>query len=282
MRIVRAETAGFCMGVGLALKKLDRLLEEHDGKDPVAMLGPIIHNPQVLEQYAARGVVLARTIEEVPADGYVIIRAHGIPRRDEQSLRERGVTIVDATCPKVKKAQLLIAEQAELGKTLLLYGEADHPEVKGLLSHAPKHHIFEDLDALRRIELDPGETYFLAAQTTQDKRHFAEIETHLRETVDADLHVLRTICDATRQRQDEAIRLAGETDFMIVVGGKSSGNTRRLASVIEAAGTPCLHVETVDELSTQALPDCETVGLTAGASTPGEIIDAVETYLNAL
>ena len=151
-----------------------------------------------------------------------------------------------------------------------------------MLSYAPKHHIFEDLGALLRIELDPAETYFLAAQTTQDKRHFAEIEDRLRETVDKDLHVLRTICDATRQRQDEAIRLAGETDFMIVAGGKSSGNTRRLARVIESSGTPCLHVETVDELSAQTLPDCETIGLTAGASTPREIIDAVEAYLNAL
>ena len=131
MEVVRARLAGFCMGVGLALKKLDALLEEAQAS-PTFMLGPLIHNPQVLERYAQRGVGLAKSPDELPSGSRVIIRAHGIPRQHEETLVRRGVEVVDATCPKVKRAQLLIGAEAEAGKSLLLFGEDDHPEVRGL------------------------------------------------------------------------------------------------------------------------------------------------------
>lgn len=282
MDVVRARLAGFCMGVGLALKKLDALLDAGDSR-PTFMLGPIIHNPQVLERYARRGVGLVKSPAELPAGSRVVIRAHGIPRQEEQALLERGVEVVDATCPKVKRAQLLIGGEAEAGRTLLLFGEDDHPEVRGLLSYAgPDSFVFETREELARHPLDPGTRYFLAAQTTQDRLGFRQIQEDLSARLPGGAPALETICDATRLRQDEVIRLAGKTDCVIVAGGKASGNTRRLSQVIEAKGTPTVLVETVDDLNRVALLQYRRMGLTAGASTPKSIIDDIEAFLRAL
>ena len=282
MKVVRARLAGFCMGVGLALKKLDALLEDGDER-PTFMLGPIIHNPQVLEQYAARGVGLAKTTGDLPDGSRVVIRAHGIPRHEEQALLERGVEVVDATCPKVKRAQLLIGDEAGAGRTLLLFGEDDHPEVRGLLSYAgPDAFVFETREELAQHSLDPAASYFLAAQTTQDRQGFLRIQQDLATRLPGVIPALETICDATRLRQDEAIRLAGQCDCVVVAGGKASGNTRRLSQVIEAVGTSTMLVETVDDLNSDALLQYKRMGLTAGASTPKSIIDDIEAFLRAL
>lgn len=282
MEVIRAKLAGFCMGVGLALKKLDALLEEDDSR-PTFMLGPIIHNPQVLERYAARGVGLVKNPEALPAGSRVVIRAHGIPRQEERELLARGVEVVDATCPRVKRAQVLIRGEAKAGKALLLFGEDDHPEVRGLLSYAgPDAFVFETREELANHPLDPSATYFLAAQTTQDRLGFLKIQEDLAARLPGGAPALETICDATRLRQDEAIRLASACDCVIVAGGKASGNTRRLSQVIEAVGTPTVLVETVDELNMNALTQYKRMGLTAGASTPKSIIDDIEAFLRAM
>jgi (E)-4-hydroxy-3-methyl-but-2-enyl pyrophosphate reductase (IPP and DMAPP forming) len=282
MEVIRARLAGFCMGVGLALKKLDALLEDGDDR-PIYMLGPIIHNPQVLDAYARRGVGLAKTAEELPPGSRVVIRAHGIPRQEEDALAVRGVEVVDATCPKVKRAQLLIGEQADAGRKLLLFGEDDHPEVRGLLSYAGEDaFVFESPAELAAHPLMPDVPYVLAAQTTQDRQGFRQIQDDLAQRLPGGVPALETICDATRLRQDEAIRLAGRADCAVVVGGKASGNTRRLAQVIEAEGTPTVLVETASDLDGLDLTRYARVGLTAGASTPKSIIDEIEARLLAL
>ncbi|OIO05136.1 MAG: 4-hydroxy-3-methylbut-2-enyl diphosphate reductase [Desulfovibrionaceae bacterium CG1_02_65_16] len=282
MDVIRARLAGFCMGVGLALKKLDALLEDGDSR-PTYMLGPIIHNPQVLDDYARRGVSLAQTPQEIPAGSRAVIRAHGIPRDVETELRCRGVKVVDATCPKVKRAQLLIDEQTQAGRKLLLFGEDDHPEVRGLLSYAgPGAFVFETPGELAAHPLAPGTPYVLAAQTTQDRQGFRQIQDDLAARLPEGVPALETICDATRLRQDEAIRLAGRVDCAVVVGGKASGNTRRLAQVIEGEGTPTLLVESIEDLRGLNLTPYARVGLTAGASTPKSIIDEIEAHLLAL
>lgn len=283
-RIVRAKTAGFCMGVGLALRKLDA--ETREGRLPLFTLGPIIHNPQVLEHYEKLGVHQENDPDAIPAGATVVIRAHGVPREIERGLRERGVSIIDATCPKVKKAQLLIEELASAGRKLLLFGEEDHPEVKGLVSYANAGaHVFGSiaaLEALLETEIDKGDKFFLAAQTTQDRDVFESIVELLRRRLDPELPVHETICNATRQRQDEARSIAHQVDAMVVVGGYTSGNTRRLVDVARGRGIPCQHVEIADELDLDALAGKQRIGLTAGASTPKEIIDAVEHRLGTL
>jgi len=272
MRIKLAETAGFCMGVDLALTKLDKIIEE-GVTGPVFVLGPIIHNPQVLERYAKKGVLIAESPDEVPDGSRVVIRAHGIARKVEQGLRNRGVDIVDATCPKVKEAQKLIARHTAEGQFLLLYGEDDHPEVRGLVSYAGGSGlVFDEVAMLDEFYFSPERKYVLAAQTTQDRDQFDELAERLQAMEGVEVTVLNTICDATKLRQHEAMDLAKEVDFVVVVGGYSSGNTRRLAQVVRDQGKPCLHVETVDELPVDDIADYSVVGVTAGASTPRDLV----------
>ena len=282
MNVIRAKRAGFCMGVALALHKLDSMVAARQGEQ-VATLGDIIHNPQVLDDYARKGVRRLGAAAEAQADMAVLIRAHGIPRSMEDDLRGRCARVEDATCPRVKKAQLAIAEATAAGCELLLYGEADHPEVRGLISYAAgQSHIFStqvELDALLEQVPFDGRPVVLAAQTTQDRLIFDEMRSRLSARFGTALTVLDTICDATRQRQEEAMELAGKVQAMVVVGGKTSGNTRRLAELARTCGVPTVLVETAGELDPAFFRGVQTVGLTAGASTPGYIIDEVEARL---
>ena len=285
MDVYRAKTAGFCMGVSLALQKLNTALERKaTGSAParICTLGPIIHNPQVLAEYESRGVVCVKEASQLHPGDVAVIRAHGITRQVEEQVKQSGAEIVDATCPKVKKAQTLIQAQAKQGRTLLLFGEEDHPEVKGLLSYATAGaHVFGDMEELEKLDLPHGPTYFLAAQTTQDEQEFLRIRDYLRNRFGAGLTVLSTICNATMNRQQEAMDLAAAVDFLVVVGGRDSGNTRRLAQVARSAGTPSIHIETADELSPGMFTGYATIGLTAGASTPKKIIDRVQQVLES-
>ncbi|MBQ7456133.1 MAG: 4-hydroxy-3-methylbut-2-enyl diphosphate reductase [Desulfovibrio sp.] len=281
MDVVRAKTAGFCMGVSLALKKLDTALRSQHYKR-IYTLGPLIHNPQVLEFYERKGVVLADTHTQFAQGDCVVIRAHGIPRQNEEHLRQSGVHVIDATCPKVKKAQLAIAKATAKGQTLLLFGEADHPEVRGLISYAVGAScVLGDPKALPDPTLVLSSGIVLASQTTQERAGFLALKTAMQEHY-PHLQVLETICDATKERQDEVRGIAKKVDIMVVVGGRSSGNTRRLADVSSSCGVPTLLVETADELKEEAFQGKHCVGLTAGASTPKRLIDEAENFLLAL
>lgn len=270
------------MGVDLALRRLDKLVAAAEGR-PIYILGPIIHNPQVLKRYAEQGVIIAEKPEEVADGAYVVIRAHGIPRQVEAGLRARDAVIKDATCPRVKKAQLLIERYTQDGQELLLYGEDDHPEVKGLVSYAENgYYVFGSEEELEAYGLSGDKSYVLAAQTTQDRVLFDAMAERLTNDHTLDVTILETICDATKLRQKEAKKLAAEVDFMVVVGGYNSGNTRRLAQVVADEGTPCKHVEIVDDLPLEDLADYERIGVTAGASTPRLLIDQVLDALEGL
>ncbi len=283
MDVRRAKSAGFCMGVDLALRKLDSLLEDGGANAPIFTFGPLIHNPQVLEEYASKGVRTSESPSAIPSGSTVLIRAHGIPRHVYSQLEGHGLNVADATCPKVMKAQRLIAREADKGGILLLYGEEDHPEVRGLLSNAPNGAVvFDSIEELEGFEFDPRASYFLAAQTTQDEAAFERIRDYVVNRLGHGLPVHSTNCDATRQRQEDTIAIAKEVDAMVVVGGRNSGNTRRLVKVAEDQGVPCVHVETAEELPVDKLRTFARIGLTAGASTPKKIIDAVETLLRTL
>lgn len=283
MIVVRARSAGFCMGVSLALRKLDNIIERNQLSGNIYILGSIIHNPQVVEEYSAKGVITAESPDDIPPGSTVVIRAHGIPKQIQFSLTRRGIQAIDATCPKVKDACLLIEQNTADDRTLLLYGEQTHPEVKCLLSYAAGDSlVFDSLEQCRSQHLDIKKKYCLAAQTTQDKGIFDTISANLSSRKDLDLIVLHTICDATKKRQGEAIRIAEQVDFMIVAGGYDSSNTRRLAQVIESHGTRALHVETAAELPLDELRHYRKIGLTAGASTPKKIVDDIQSTLESL
>jgi 4-hydroxy-3-methylbut-2-enyl diphosphate reductase len=281
MKVLRANTAGFCMGVSLALKRLDKALEEH--KTPIATLGPIIHNPQVLAEYESKGVRRIARADEAGRGECVIIRAHGIPRTEEALLVESGARLVDATCPRVKAAQLAIDRATRQGQSLLLFGEADHPEVRGLLSYAhAQRHVLGSLGECKALQLDPAGLYVLAAQTTQNIRQFTAIQACLEQRLGSAVPALHTICDATEKRQNEALEIAARVDCMVVAGGRESGNTRRLVELVAGTGIPVLHVESEKELDTAFFREKSLAGLTAGASTPKSLIDAVEFFLETL
>lgn len=271
------------MGVSLAIRKLDKAIEDIK-KLPGAKLytlGPIIHNPQLVSEYEAKGAVCLEDADKAEPGSTVIIRAHGLPKEIEQSLHERGLNVIDATCPKVKSAQIAIQKAKKAGNgTMILYGEADHPEVKGLLSYADYDAVlFNSLDELANLPLDKNSKYFVAAQTTQDKNIFEDALHWLAEFYGHDLPVLRTICDATKNRQHDVIALADQVKSMVIVGGMNSGNTRRLADISKNLGIFTVHCEHAGELPLEELKTLEPVGLSAGASTPDAHINEVEQAL---
>ncbi len=294
MQVALARSAGFCLGVSLALKHLDKELaafaKSSFGGDRLLTFGPIIHNPLVMRSYEEQGVICEDDPARIRQGDRVVIRAHGIPCEVEQKLREAGAVIIDATCPKVKKAQLAIAGIKNRYATLLLFGEREHPEVRGLLSYSRNASlVFGSLAELEALALEPG-PYVLAAQTTQDREAFYAAQKYLEERfaasersrVHGPLRILDTICNATRDRQQGVIDLCGTVRALVVVGGFNSGNTRRLAEVARAAGAYALHVEQAADFSEDQkaqLRQYGTVGLTAGASTPQAHIEAMQIFL---
>ncbi|MDR2488487.1 MAG: 4-hydroxy-3-methylbut-2-enyl diphosphate reductase [Desulfovibrio sp.] len=301
MQVVRARSAGFCLGVSLALRRLDLELDRAGGerkaeKKPyhvfarqgrLITLGPIIHNPLVMQEYIERGVICEEDCRGVGPGDRVVIRAHGIPRDVEARLMASGATLIDATCPKVKKAQVSIGNEHAKGGFLLLFGEKDHPEVRGLLSYAGNRAmVFGDLRELADLPLEAGRMYFLAAQTTQDRGLFLQAGKYLRKRLGRTVSTLNTICDATRDRQQEVIDLAGKVQAMVVVGGLNSGNTRRLAEVARANGLVTIHVEQANDITPKlaagTFAGIALVGLTAGASTPEKHIHAMQAYLESI
>lgn len=290
MIIQRARTAGFCMGVSLALRQLDAAIRTFYGAGKaksggrLATLGPVIHNPRVIAEYEQKGVLCFSSVSEAREGDTVLIRAHGVTREVETELLSRGATVIDSTCPKVKKAQLgIAAERARTGGSLLLYGEAAHPEVEGLISYADNDAlVFPDAKGFEAVTLDMAKEYFLAAQTTQEILEFEIICERAKERLGHAVPMLKTICDATRKRQAEVLELAHTVELMVVVGGSNSGNTRRLAEVAVGQGIPALRIEDAAELSPGMFAGVTVVGLTAGASTPAAHIDAVETWLEEM
>ncbi|MCL1889301.1 MAG: 4-hydroxy-3-methylbut-2-enyl diphosphate reductase [Desulfovibrionaceae bacterium] len=280
MRVIRASTAGFCMGVSLAVGKLERALAGQNGPG-LYTLGPIIHNPLLVREYEKKGAVCLEDPRLAARGSTVIIRAHGLPRLQEEELFHLGLRVVDATCPKVKDAQTAIRRAGERGLgTLLLLGEKDHPEVRGLLSYAVgRPLVFSSLEELRGLPLDSGGEYFLAAQTTQDQNSFEQVLEWLNSFLDKPVAVLRTICDATGRRQEELIRLAGQVNSMVIVGGLNSGNTRRLADISRGLGLFTAQCEEAALLPLDELVSRQPVGLSAGASTPDAQIRDVEKIL---
>ncbi|MDR0827087.1 MAG: 4-hydroxy-3-methylbut-2-enyl diphosphate reductase [Desulfovibrio sp.] len=286
MRVIRARSAGLCLGVSLALKCLDKELNLR-GQGRLITLGPIIHNPLLMRRYADAGVFCDVSPQDLAPEDRLVIRAHGVPRTLEESLRQSGAHVVDATCPKVKKAQLAIARAHARGRTLLLFGEKEHPEVSGLLSYAgPDAFVFGELEELRNFDLDAKRDYCLAAQTTQEEEIFRQALDYLEERLGPRIEALDTICDATKARQSEVLELCDKVEAMIVVGGFNSGNTRRLAEVARSVGLFVLHVEQPSDFDPDARQRLRAlrgpVGISAGASTPTMQIEAVQYFLEGL
>jgi len=270
MKITIAQTAGFCMGVRRAMEMVLDTPGKHDG--PIYTYGPLIHNPQVLDLLSEKGITI---LSEVPArgDGTVLIRAHGVPPEVKKKLGQAGFTVLDATCPRVIKVQAIIKKHARKGYTTIIVGNRDHPEVVGLLGYTGHDgHAVAGLDELKA--LPPFDRAIVVAQTTQDEQLYRELSEWTSRYY-PHYKIFTTICDSTSRRQTEMKRLAQTMDALVVVGGRESGNTRRLTEIAKKSGKPAFPIETEADLDLAAFEKTQHVGITAGASTPNWMINRV-------
>lgn len=270
-----AESAGFCFGVDKAVSTVYRLLEEGQR---VCTLGPIIHNPQVVEDLAARGVTIVDAPADVPADAVLVIRSHGVAAEVYDDARARALTVCDATCPFVAKIHRIVREESRAGRKLLIAGNATHPEVVGIRGHCEgPSFVFstpEELEELlSKSTIVFDEPVSIVAQTTFHQEIWKKCVKILKKYC-TNASVFDTICSATAKRQQEAAALSRECDKMVIVGGRQSSNTAKLRDVC-AENAPTILVETADELSREQFLGVQSVGITAGASTPADIIKEV-------
>ena len=268
MEVFLAESLGFCYGVKRAIK-LAREQAAPDGTS--CTLGPIIHNPQMVSRLAEEGVGMVNALPELEK-GTVIIRSHGVGPLVYDEAKERGLSLVDATCPHVKKAQSTAHELFQEGYSVVIVGEKLHPEVKSIFEWAGGDAVI--VDSVEGAEaVAPCARLGIVAQTTFSGAKFKEIVLHLLDKSN-DVRIVRTICTATDQRQEAAVKLAQQVDLMLVIGGKNSANTTRLAQLC-AKECQTYHIETAAELQDEWFDKIKKIGITAGASTPDWIIKEV-------
>ncbi len=275
MNITIAEFAGACFGVERALDIVIRKAEETDN---VVTLGPLIHNPKVVSDLDARGVKVVSAPSDVD-DATLIVRTHGVVPEVIEEAKELGHTVVDATCPYVKKVHLAASRLEDEGYQVIIVGESGHPEVDGIVGHAKSAWVIGSVDELlcRSIPKKVG----VVVQTTQSQERLTSIVSYL--CVHAEnLKVINTICQATSERQAAAKALAKQCDAMVVIGGKNSANTTRLYEICLESCTNTHHIETAEELRVEWFVGCEHIGITAGASTPQKHIQIVKSAIDKL
>jgi 4-hydroxy-3-methylbut-2-enyl diphosphate reductase len=270
MKIILAESAGFCFGVKRATSMAFDAAEHYH---QICSLGPIIHSPQLVKKLEEKGVRVIENVAEIP-EGAVIIRSHGVTSVELDHILERELNIVDATCPFVKKAQDHAALLSREGYVVILVGEAEHPEVQGIVSYARDGEVFVVADRRQAEELPRKSRIGVVAQTTQSFENLRQVvEVCLEKS--KELRVFNTICSATTVRQNEARNIARQVDMMLVIGGFNSANTNRLAQICIEIQPQTHHVETAEQIEAAWFTGVSTVGITAGASTPRWIIDEV-------
>ena len=261
-----ADPCGFCAGVLRAVERAEEAAREHG---VVRTLGSLMHNPQEVERLVQAGVVPLEDGED-PGGKVVLIRSHGTTVEAIDELEKRGASVIDTTCPLVKKVHELSVNLMERGYQVLLLGDRDHPEVKGILSRAPEATVIEEPGALKDLKL--GGKVGIVAQTTQSQALLSELVKEIVNRGVGEIAVFNTICSATTDRQRAAAKLAGRVDCMFVLGGKRSANTRRLAEQCKARNPRTYHLETHQELTGEMVRGVRRAGVAAGTSTPDWIV----------
>lgn len=269
MKVILAKQAGFCFGV----KRATQMAFEAAGKDEKTYtLGPIIHSPQVVGKLEELGIHALDNLDGLDG-GTIIIRSHGVECKDIDEAQRKELTIVDATCPFVKKAQEHVKSLSEAGYGVIVVGDADHPEVQGIVSYGGEK-VFVVASGEEVKKLPKMSRIGIVAQTTQSFENLKNVVSECLQR-GGEIRVYNTICDATAVRQEEAKALAGQVDCMLVIGGFNSANTRRLLEVCVEIQPRTHHIETAAEINSEWFVGVEKVGVTAGASTPKWIIDEV-------
>lgn len=280
MKIKLAKTAGFCMGVRRAIDIALKIAKGNKG-GKIYTYGPLIHNPQAVDFLIGRGIIPISDMEEIAEGekGSIIIRAHGISPGERRKLQQKGMKIVDATCPRVKHVQSIIKKHSQLEFSILIIGDRDHPEVEGLLGYAGDAGLVVGSE-FETEKLPQMEKTCVVAQTTQSRDAYLKISQAILREFPESL-VFNTICDSTEKRQAEMKCLAAEMDAILVVGGRNSANTKRLASISKGLGVPTFHIESASEIREISINGYNSIGVSAGASTPNWVIrEIVEEILN--
>lgn len=289
MKVVVAKYSGVCFGVKRALDFLENAVSNgNNSNKKVFMLGPLIHNPRVIDDYAKRGIAVIET-GTIPDNSIVVIRSHGITEEKEKKLlSQKEIEVIDTTCPFVKKIHRAVMEKALLGFAVVVLGDGDHSEVQGIISRITGDYLVVppgDFSALSAF-VQGHSKLFAVVQTTARPQNFDTlVEETKRLAGDKTFEYLNTVCDATYQRQNAAKTLAGEVDSMIVIGGRNSSNTTKLFNIIKEANHNSIWIESLEDISKEELnmlKNCDVVGITAGASTPDCQINELKSFLEAM
>jgi 4-hydroxy-3-methylbut-2-enyl diphosphate reductase len=273
--IKKAKTQGFCFGVAITVKKAEEAVASGA---KVTTLGHVVHNPQMVASLEEKGLLNARSVDEVD-DGALFVRAHGLTTDVFAKAKQKGLTVIDATCPMVTKIHVQAERLRGDGYKIVVIGDPNHPEVVGTLSHVPGAWCIQradEVDALPRAS-----RVGVVVQSTWSGPEFSEIVRRLSSKY-YEVRAVNTICTDTHNRQSEAETLAKEVEVMIVVGGKTSANTKHLAELAERHGARSHHIEGPDELRPEWFEGVATAGLMSGASTPGWLVEQVERQMEAL
>ncbi|MCR4797052.1 MAG: 4-hydroxy-3-methylbut-2-enyl diphosphate reductase [Lachnospiraceae bacterium] len=277
MNVIVAKTAGFCFGVKRAVDIVSERANE-TGR-PIYTYGPIIHNETVVSDFESKGV---RVIEENSdlsglAPGVVIIRSHGVSKKVMDDLSTHGFEIVDATCPFVLKIHKIVQEYDNKGYHIVIVGNANHPEVEGIIGWIPsqKYDCITSAEEFFDLHIDPKTPVCIVSQTTFNYDKFQELVEIIKQK-GYDICAKNTICSATEERQKEAVEIAGQVEAMIVIGGTNSSNSKKLFEIASANCKNTYFIQTVDDLDLSVLQSIDDVGITAGASTPNKIIEEVQ------
>lgn len=278
MKVLVAEKCGFCHGVRNAISVAEKTLAEQRGKRAVYSLGPIIHNKDEVERLAKAGLRTVEGIEEIDS-GTVIIRSHGAAPAQMARLREKGLTIVDATCILVKRVQRIAEELEKDGYQVVIVGEENHPEVQAVMGCAKDVVVIADESDLAKL---PGNAKLgIVSQTTQGPENFGDMLGAIGRGSFSELRVINTLCQEAIKRQESAVQLCKKVDVMFVLGGLESANTRRLAELCKKHNSETFYLQNWKELATRMVLGKNIAGVTAGASTPDWIIDEFVKNLEA-
>ena len=277
MIIKRAKTQGFCFGVAITVKKAEEAVRRPGAA--VTTLGHVVHNPQMVAQLEAQGLRDAHSVEDVPDGETLFVRAHGLPTAVFERAKEKNLTVIDATCPMVTKIHVAAEKLKNEGYKIVVVGDPNHPEVKGTLSHVPGAWCIESVEDV--AALPRGSRGGVVGQSTWSGTGFTDIVRALSAKY-YDVRAVNTICTDTHNRQGQAAELAREVEVMVIVGGKTSANTKHLAELSAVNGARAHHIEGPDELRAEWFTGVGVAGLMSGASTPGWLVDEVAERMDAL
>lgn len=279
MEIVLAKTAGFCFGVKRAVEKV----YEQAGKENVYTFGPIIHNEEVVRDLEEKGIRVINDVSELKTlpKGTIIIRSHGVAKNIYDEINKSGFEIIDATCPFVLKIHKIVEEQSRAGASIVVVGNENHPEVEGIVGWSmSRTYIIDSAEKAEKFKAEPGEKLCIVSQTTFNYKKFEEL-VEIISKKGYNVSIRNTICNATEERQTEARAIASKADAMIVIGGRSSSNTRKLYEICKSECDDTYYIQTLRDLDLYKFNSEGCIGITAGASTPNNIIEEVYSNVRA-